>query len=157
MITNDSAFSEWYHYLFLAAWLVILMIGLKYYPEIDKKFRLKNSSANKSTLATSFLLSSFILGFIVFFMQAFFSEAQPATVITYFAYGIFIMLLMTNAYFCLSYYTAPGSIIRLILLSILIIIYFYSGLLGGLLMITVFSLVVIIYALIKFKHILTIK
>ena len=157
MITNESAFSEWYHYLFLALWLVILMIGLKYYPTIDKKFRLKNGSADKSTLATGFLLSSFILGFIIFFIQAFFADAKPTMVVTYIAYGTIVMLLLTNAYISIKNYVTPGSIIRLILLSIIIIIYFYSGLLGGLLMIAIFSLVVIVYVFIKFKNILTIK
>ncbi len=157
MTSNNSAFSEWYHYLFLAVWLVILMIGLKYYPEIDKKFHLKNGSSGKSTLAIGFLLSSFILGFVMFLLQTFFTDNKSVTAVTYVTYGMVVFLLFTNAYVCFKYYVAPGLIIRMILLSILIILYFYSGLLGGLLLIAIFSFVVIVYLFIKFKNILTIK
>jgi len=157
MITNGSAFSEWYHFLLLAVWLVVLMVGLKYYPKIEKTFILKTDFTNGSKLATGFLLFSFVFGFIIFFVQTFDTEAEQATTISYIIYGVIALLLLLNAFLCFKYYVKQSAALRMLLLSVLIVIYFFSGLLGGLLIISIFALVVIIYAFVKFKNILTIK
>ena len=157
MIADNAMFSEWYHYLFLAAGLIILLSGLKYFPKIDKKFRLKSGVANQSKRATGFMLTAFIIGFVMFFMQTFFTGVIPAHFVIYTGYGVFAAILLMNAYTCFKNYTSPGSVIRMIILSILIVIYFYSGLLGGLLIVAVLLLAILIYAFLKFKKILTIK
>ncbi len=157
MTSNNSAFSEWYHYLFLAVWLVVLMVGLKYYPKVEKTFTLKTGFANGSKIATGFFLFSFILGFVIFFIQTFDAEAEQATTITYIIYGVIALLLLLNAFLCFKYYVKMSAILRMLLLSVLIVVYFFSGLLGGLLIVSIFALVVIIYAFVKFKNILTIK
>ncbi len=157
MITDNTAFSEWYHYLLLATWLIVLMVGVKYYPKIEKNFTLKTNFTKGSKLAIGFLLASFILGFFIFLIQFFDNGAKQVTTINYIIYGMVAVLLLLNAFLSFKYYVTKSAIIRVLLLSVLIVIYFFSGLLGGLLIISIFALVVIIYAFVKFKNILTIK
>ena len=157
MITDNTAFSEWYHYLLLTAWIVVLMVGIKYYPNIEKNFTLKINFTKGSKLAIGFLLSSFILGFFAFFIEIFDYEAKQASAINYIIYVMVAVLLLLNAFLSFKYYVTKSAIIRVLLLSVLMVIYFFSGLLGGLLIISIFALVVVIYAFVKFKNILTIK
>ena len=72
-------------------------------------------------------------------------------------YGLITLLLSINAYVSFKFFVMPDAIYRLLVILILMIVYFYSGMLGGLLLIAIFALVVIIYALFRLKKTLTIR
>ena len=157
MTHDNTAFSEWYHYLLLALWLIILLAGLKFYPKLDQRFQLKKGFKSKGKAAAGLLTFSFVLGFVLLMFRVFAHNARIGNSSEIFAYGLIILLLLGNAYYCFQNYVMPGSVFRLILLSILIPVYFFTGLMSGLFVMAIISVIVIIYFLIRFKNILTIK
>ncbi len=157
MLTDSISFSEWYHYALLLLWLVILMAGLRYFPKIESLFKKKDTFSDANKSGVGLITSSFILGFVVFLIWTFAPDFGQSTVGYVFMYGLITLLLSINAYLSLKYYVMPDAIYRLLVILVLMIVYFYSGMLGGLLMIAIFALVIIIYAFIKFKKILTIR
>ncbi len=157
MLTDSISFSEWYHYALLLLWLVILMTGLKYFPKIEPLFKVKNTFSDANKYGVGLLAASFILGFVVFLIWTFAPDFGQSTVGYVFMYGLIILLLSINAYLSFKFFVMPDAIYRLLVILVLMIVYFYSGMLGGLLMIAVFALVVIIYVLLRLKKTLTIR
>jgi len=162
MIEN-TAFTEWYHYVFLLIWLLLLMLGLKYYPHVESFFKAKEGQVMGSKYGSYLLVSSFLLGIILFMLMVFKPkplEGHPPLswdMIKYSFYGIFILLMGLNIWFTIRNYKAKSKLIRSIVLSLLMLVYFYSGMLGGLMVIGITALFIIIYTFIKFKKILTIR
>lgn len=157
---ENSAFTEWYHYVLLFAWLVLLFVGLKYVKRIESFFK-PQEGFNKGEKYTAYLLSgSFILGLILFLSMTFQSEQQASSSKLYFTwaiYGIFFLYLMLNAVLTFRKYKPQSLLFRLILISFIMVIYFYSGVLGGLMVVAVLALIIVIYTFIKFKNILSLK
>lgn len=155
MFTDYLTFTEWYHYVLLLLWLVILFVGLKYFHEIENAFRLKNNFENGNNSAVGLLIASFVLGFAGFMILTFAPEVGKSQTTIFIFYGFIAILFLLNVFFCFRYYLLQSAIIRLLLISLLMLVYFYSGLLGGLFLIAVFALFVIVFTFIKFKKILT--
>ncbi|NOX84849.1 MAG: hypothetical protein GXO86_02615 [Chlorobi bacterium] len=157
MPETDFAFSEWYHFALLLLWLAVLFGGLFFFNKIEKLFRLKDDFSDGSKIAVGLLLTSFIFGFVVFLVLTFSAETAHSKTAIILFYGLAFLLLLLNAFTCFRNYLLQSAIIRFLLLSALMLVYFYSGLLGGLLVIALFALAVIVFALLKTKKILTIK
>jgi len=157
MFTDYLNFTEWYHYALLLLWLVILFVGLKYFYKIEDAFKLKSNFENGNNSAVGLLIASFVLGFAAFMIGAFAPETGQSQTANIIFFGSAVLLLLLNAFICFKYYLRQSAIIRLLLISLLMIVYFYSGMLGGLFLIAIFALVVIVFALIKLKNILTIR
>ena len=157
MFTDYLTFTEWYHYALLLVWLLILLVGVKYYYKIENAFKLKSNFENGNKYAVGLLITSFILGFLAFLIWAFATEMGQSLTADIIFYGFVILLFLLNAFICFRNYITQSAIIRFLLISVLMIVYFYSGMLGGLFLIAVFALVVIVFALVKLKNVLTIK
>ncbi len=157
MLIDYLTFTEWYHYALLLLWLIILLVGLKYFDKIEEAFKLKSNFENGNNSAVGLLIASFVLGFAAFMIGAFAPETGQSQTANIIFFGSAVLLLLLNAFICFKYYLRQSAIIRLTLISILMLVYFYSGMLGGLLLIAVFALVAIVFAFVKFKNILTIK
>jgi len=157
MFTDYLTFTEWYHYALLLLWFGVLFLGLKYFYIIEQAFKLKDDFSDGNKYAVGLLLTSFILGFMAFLIGIFAPEAGQSKTSDVIFYGFVMLLFLLNAFICFKYYLRRSAIIRLLLISLLMIVYFYSGMLGGLFLIAVFALVAIVFALIKLKNILTIK
>ena len=157
MFSGLTDFTEWYHYAFLLLWLIVLLAGLKYFHKLESLFKLKDSSAGGSNSGTGLLTGSFILGFIMFLIWTIVPDFGQSTFGYFILYGFIFLLFAINAYTSFKHYIIPGAIYRFLIVSVLMIIYFYSGMLGGLFLISVFALVVIVYALFRLKKTLTIR
>jgi len=132
MFTDYLTFTEWYHYALLLVWLLILLVGVKYYYKIENAFKLKSNFENGNKYAVGLLITSFILGFLAFLIWAFATEMGQSLTADIIFYGFVILLFLLNAFICFKYYLTLSAIIRLLLISVLMIVYFYSGMLGGL-------------------------
>ncbi len=157
MFLDSMGFTEWYHYALLLLWLIMLMAGLKYFPKIESSFEVKNAFSDGNKYGVGLLTASFVLGFVVFLIWTFSPDFGQSTAGYVFMYGLITLLLSINAYVSFKFFVMPDAIYRLLLILILMIVYFYSGMLGGLLLIAIFALVVIIYALFRLKKTLTIR
>ena len=160
---TDSLFSEWYHYAILALWLIILVFGIKYYALLENRFKVKRDFTSGTAYGKNLLIISFLIGLLMVIIFTF----KPASMETpsenywqfskYFFYGIFILLLLYNAYISVQHYQQKSGILRLISLSLLMMVYFYSGMLGGMIIFAISVMIILIFALIKLKKILTIR
>jgi hypothetical protein len=157
MFLDSTGFTEWYHYALLLLWLIMLMAGLKYFPKIESSFKVKNAFSDGNKYGVGLLTASFILGFVVFLIWTFTPDFGQSTVGYVIMYGLITLLLSINAYVSFKFFVMPDAIYRLLVILILMIVYFYSGMLGGLLLIAIFASVVIIYALFRLKKTLTIR
>jgi len=162
-LIENSAFTEWYHYAILLIWLILLMVVLKYYHLIESLFKAKEGHDKGQKYGVSLLFSSFIIG-ILLFMTMIFKPAQLEegsilywNIAKYFFYGLFFLLIGLNTMYTIQSYESKSILLRLIILTILMVLYFYSGMLGGLFIIALAALFIIIYTFIKFKKILSIK
>lgn len=156
MLADYLTFSEWYHYLLLFLWLLALLFGLKYFHKIENAFKLKTDFEFGNQYAIGFLLAFFCLGFLVFLTGTFAPEMGQSKTWVFIFYGFVSLLVIGNTFICFKYYETQSAIIRLLLLSLLMLVFFYSGLLGGLLMLAIFALAIIIFTFVKFKNILKI-
>ena len=77
--------------------------------------------------------------------------------VLYILAGIFLLLVGYNIFISFTNYIGKSRIIRSIIQTIILIIYFYSGMLSALMLLFTLAIIIIIYFFIKFKHILTIK
>jgi len=161
-LLENSAFTEWYHYLLLFIWLILLMVGFKFYHLIESMFQAKEGHHKGQRYGVSLLISSFIIG-ILLFMVMVFKPAQVEegsvtywTIAKYFFYGLFFLLVGLNTIYTIRSYESRSILLRLTVLTILMLIYFYSGMLGGLMVIAFAALIIVIYTFIKFKNILKI-
>lgn len=161
-LIESTAFTEWYHYALLLLWLILLFVGLKYFQTIESLFKPKDDFVKGKKYAVNFLLFSFVLGILSFAIMVF----KPAemkgqlelvwNISKYLMYGIFLSLMVWNAYICMRNYQQKSITSRTLVISLLMILYFYSGMLGGLIFIAFAGLIIIIYTFIKFKKILKI-
>jgi len=155
--------TEWYHYVLLFLWLVMLAIGIKYFHLIESHFKPKNEFSKGEVYGKILLSISFIIGLFMFLAWMFKPPQVDAhsdinwNYIEYGFYGLFLFLLIINAAISIKNYTSKSGIIRLIIMSIFMLVYFYSGMLGGLMVVATFTLFIIIFALIKLKKTLTIR
>lgn len=164
MIFSDYlSFSEWYHYVLLFVWLIFLLLGLKYYTYIENLFKPKTEFDNGKKYGVNLLLASFIIGFIIFLLMTFSpakidNEANGMSEYLRFGFfGLFVILILFNGIITIRNYQPKSIVTRIIVTSFLMFIYLFSGVLGGLLMSAIITLIVIIYALIKLKKILTLR
>ena len=161
--TDFISFTEWYHYAILFLWLVLLLTGVKYFKLLESNFKPKNDFKLGEKYGISLLISSFVIGLLLVLVFAF----KPAQIseqselnwdyAKYILYGLFILIVALNAFVSIKNYETKSGVVRLIIMTILMILYFYTGMLGGLLIIATFVLFFLIYMIIKFKKILTIK
>ena len=158
----ENTLTEWYHYLILLLWLIVLAIGVINYPKFEKYFSIKkgynNQKLGKTLLIISFLLGLFmVLGKVI--QPAELKEATSSTWnnILYIFPGIFLLLVCYNIYISFTDYIGKSRIIRSIIQTLILVIYFYSGMLSALMLLFTFAIIVIIYFFIKFKHILSIQ
>jgi|GEM_PF-1499946 len=162
-LTNYFSLTEWWHYVILLLWIFLLLIGIKYYPNIETLFKKKDESYDGKRSGQSMLIASFSTGLAMVILWMF----KPANIsaaaelnwsyVEIAFYGLIVLLLLVNAIVSVLNYTAKSGLIRLIVLSIFMLVYFYTGMFGGLLILSVFVLVVVIYFLVKFKNILKIR
>ncbi len=162
-VANFLTFSEWYHYLLLFLWSVMLLTGIKYFSLFESNFKIKNNFSNGEKNGKVMLITSFVIGLLLVLIFTF-KPAQASLqselswdYSKYGLYGLFIIMLVVNAIISIRNYEIRSGVIRLLLMTIFMFLYFYTGMLGGLLVIATFALFMLIYAIIKFKHILTIK
>jgi len=157
LITDNFNSSDWTFYLLLFLWIVVLWLGLKYFHKIENLFKLKDDFQNGNKTAVGLLLASFIFGFITYLIWVLAPDFGQSKTLEFIVYPILFLVLLGHIFICFRYYKIPSAILRLLLIVALMIVYFYSGMLGGLLMIAVFGLVIIVFAIVKLKNILTIK
>ena len=140
-------FSEWYHYIFIVLWIVVLFFGLKYFYKIEKLFKLKDDFKSGNKVAVGLLITSFIFGFIIYLIWVLapeFGQSKTATIVVN---SLIVLIFLLNVFVCFKNYKIVSALLRFLLISILMLVYFYSAWLSGLLLIGVFSLVVIFYTL----------
>ena len=156
-------FTEWYHYLLLFLWLVMLGIGIKYFHLLESHFKPKSNFTKGVNYGRNVLSISFIIGLIMFLIWMFkpaHADAQSSVNWIYVEYGfyiLFLIVLIINSVVSVKNYMPTSGIARLIIMTVLMFLYFYSGMLGGLMVIASFALFIIIFALIKLKKTLTIQ
>lgn len=159
----DLLFSEWYHYVFLLIWIIILFVGIKYYPLLEQRFKLKKSFSSGSAYGKNLLISSFSLGLLLVVVFTFKPANPSETAINYGLYfkyafyAIFIFLLLFNTIVSVQHYEQQSGLIRMVILSLLMIIYFYSGMLGGMILFVIMAIIILIIAFIKLRKILRLK
>jgi len=156
LITDSLSFSDWTFYLLLFLWMVVLFVGLKYFHKIENLFRLKDDFQNGNKTAVGLLLVSFVFGFIIYLIWVLAPEFGQSKTAEFIIYPIILLVFLWHVFICFKHYKTGSAIFRLLLIAILMIVYFYSGWLGGLLMIAVFSLAIVVFAIVKLKKILTI-
>lgn len=153
-------FTEWYHYAFLFIWLLLLFAGLKYFDAIESFFEAREDFHKGRKYSVYLLLGSFCLGVSLFLVKVFqpTDQTNPThSFIEYSIIAIFLLLLSFSIVLAIKKYKPKSLPLRLIGMTLLMLVYFYSGILGGLLVVAVLALIFIIYVFIKFKNILTIK
>ncbi|RLD42912.1 MAG: hypothetical protein DRI89_06035 [Bacteroidetes bacterium] len=149
-------FSDWTFYLLLFLWIVVLWFGLKYFYKIEKLFKLKDDFQNGSKTAVGLLQGSFIFGFIIYLIWVLAPDFGQSKTLEFIIYSGILLVFLWHVFISFKHYKMPGAILRMMLISVLMIVYFYSGWVGGLLMIAVFAVAIIVFALFKLKKILTI-
>jgi len=152
-------FTEGYHYALLFLWLVMLAIGVKYFRLLEFYFKPKIGFDAGESYGQKTLIVSFALGFLMFLFGMFkpFQGVINYDYVEYIFYGLFILLLALNVIVSISNYISKSGIIRVVTMSALMLLYFYSGMLGGLMVVAIFVLFIIIYALLRSKKTLTIR
>ncbi len=164
MNLNDYvSFNEWWHYLILMLWIILLLFLLRYFKDLESFFKTKDEKTSMSKQGRNFLIISFVLGIamvLVWMLKPAHLTEQNSRLwwwIQIGFYAAFLILIAINAMWSIKNYTSKSSISRIILMSLLMVIYFYTGMFGGLFVMALFALAVIIYFIIKFKKILSIK
>ncbi len=156
-------FSEWYHYALLFLWLLMLVISIKYFYLFESHFTTNSGFSKGESYGKKLLSISFIIGLLMFLVWMFKSGQLDAKssinwdYVEYGFYGLFLFMLMINAVISIKNYASTSGITRLIIMTIFMLVYFYSGMLGGLMVLATFALFIIIFALIKLKKTLTIR
>lgn len=162
IVTDYLTFTEWYHYALLFLWLVMLFIGIKYFSLFESHFKPRDGFAKGENYGKGLLSASFVIGLLMILVFTFKPAQSVQSEVSwdyaeYIFYGLFILLLAFNAFVSIRYYFSPGGIVRMALMSVLMLLYFYSGMLGGLMVIAVVVLFILIFAVVKLKKIMTIR
>ena len=150
------SFSQWYHYLFLLVWMILLAFGLKYFKLIEDLFNPKDNFSNGLKFTKTLLLLSFLTGVsmvVVYMFKPANIDAQSETLWTYIKYSfyiIFIIFFIVNMIISFAKYHPYSNYIRMLVTSLLLLIYFYSGMFGGLIIVGIAALLLLLYVLAKF-------
>ncbi len=161
--SNLMSMTEWYHYLILFVWIIILFLGIKYYEKVETIFKPKTGFEKGNAWGSWMLLISFLLGTIMvtawFFKPAQLSPDSESywQIAEYTFYVVFVVLLLINAYISFSNYKPNSGVIRILILTPVMILYFYTGMFSGLLIQSIVLLIFVIYVFKNFKKILTIR
>ena len=147
----------WFFYLLLLLWIVVLFIGLKNFDKVESAFKLKDDFKNGNKTATGLLLASFIFGFVIYLIWVLAPDFGQSKTLKFIVYSAIALVFLWHTFICFKHYKTQSAILRWLFILVLMVVYFYSGWLGGLLMIAVFALAVIIFALVKLKNVLKIK
>jgi len=141
----------------------MLFTGIKYFYLFESHFKPKDNFDKGDKYGKNLLISSFVIGLLLVIIFTF----KPAQMsehselnwdyAKYSLYGLFIILLVINAFVSIKKYELKSGLTRLLLLSFLMVLYFYTGMLGGLFVIATFAMFILIFAIVKFKNVLTIK
>lgn len=163
LISDFLSFSEWYHFVMLFVWLIFLLVGLKYFAHIENLFKPKTEFDNGVKYGINLLIASFIIGFIIFLIMT----LSPARLeneaigiskyLRFGLFGLFVVLIFINGIISVRNYQPKSIVPRILIISFLMSLYFFSGVLGGLFLTAILALIIIIYALIKLKKTLTIR
>ena len=151
-------FSEWYHYALLFLWLLLLFYGLSKFYLIETLFKPMGDFQQDEVHGKKLLMTSFALGIFLFLTMTF----TPARFevnresIKYGFYFIFLLFLIYNAWVSIRYYKPKSRALRSLLMTFLMVLFFYSGMLGGLMVISFVALFIVIYAFVKLRKTLTI-
>jgi len=162
LFTDYLSFTEWYHYALLFLWIVMLFIGIKYFHLLESHFKPKDGFDNGEDYGKNLLISSFIIGALMVLIFIFKPAEMSAsselnwTYAKYLIYTLFVIMLGINAWVSIKKYQSNSNIFRFLIMSSLMILYFYTGMLGGLLILATFVLFILIYAIFKLKNKLTI-
>lgn len=163
IFTNFLSFTEWYHYAILFSWIIMLFTGIKYFHLLESYFKPKDGFDKGEKYGKNILVISFVIGVLMVIIFTFkpvdlsTSSELNWTYSKYLIYISFILLLVINAFVSIQNYKSKSNIFRLVIMSFLMILYFYTGMLGGLLILATFVLFILIYALFKLKNTLSIK
>jgi len=162
MINTDFleilSFTEWYHYAILFLWLVLLFYGLSKFYLVETLFKSRKDFEQDEVHGKKLLISSFLLGILMFLTITFIPTRFEINreYIKYAFYFIFLLLLVYNASVSIRFYKPESRAFRSLLMTFLMVLYFYSGMLGGLMVISFIALFIIIYAFVKLRKTLTI-
>lgn len=140
-------FSDWYFYIFIVLWMVVLFLGLRYFYKIEKLFKLKDDFKSGSKVAVSLMITSFIFGFLIYLIWVLVPGFGQSITLEFIFYTVILLLLLWHVFVCFTHYETLSAIIRMFLIPVLMVVYFYSAWFSGLLLIGIFSLVVIYYTL----------
>jgi len=153
------SFTECYHYALLFLWLLLLFYGLSKFYLIETLFKPIKEFQQDEAHGKKLLMTSFGLGIFLFLAMTFIPmQSEPnREYIKYGFYFILFLLIVYNSIVSIRYYKPESRAFRSLLMTTLMILYFYSGMLGGLLLIALVSLFILIYAIVKFKNILKIN
>lgn len=163
LLTDHFNFSLWWHYALLLLWILILFAGIKFYNKIESLFEKKDKGYDGNRSGKSMLILSFVTGLIMVVVWMFKpAELDQASTLQWnyielAFYGLIVILILLNLIISLMSYKLNSGILRIIILTTLMLIYFYTGMFGGLLILSVFAIVVVLYFLLKFVNILKIK
>ena len=152
------SFTEWYHYAILFLWLLLLFYGLNYFYLIETLFKPKEEFQQDEVHGKKLLMTSFALGIFLFLAMTFIPARFEINreFIKYGFYFIFLLLIIYNATVSIRYYKPQSRAMRSIIMTFLMLVYFYSGMLGGLMVIAFVALFIVIYAFVKLRKTLTI-
>ncbi|NOY50913.1 MAG: hypothetical protein GXO88_10180 [Chlorobi bacterium] len=162
IILEFLAFTEWYHYAILFLWLIILFFGFRYMSDFEKCFTVEANVPKNTVISKNLVAASFLIGLLMV-ISAWLIPAQSVNyqyyinIIKYGSFGIIIILIIYNFIVSLKSHKKNSGIAHGILLSLIMLIYFFSGMFSGLLIAATFALALIIYALIKLYKTLKIK
>jgi len=158
IVLEILSFTEWYHYAILFLWLLLLFYGLSKFYLIETLFKSKKDFEQDEVHGKKLLISSFLLGILMFLTLTFIPARFEINreYVKYGFYFIFLLLLVYNATVSIRFYQPKSRALRSILMTFLMVVYFYSGMLGGLMVIAFFALFIILYAFGKFRKTLTI-
>ena len=151
-------FSEWYHYVILFLWLLLLFYGLSKFYLIETLFKPMGDFQQDEVHGKKLLMTSFALGIFLFLAMTFIPARFEINreFIKYGFYFIFLLLIIYNATVSIRYYKPQSRAMRSIIMTFLMLVYFYSGMLGGLMVIAFVALFIVIYAFVKLRKTLTI-
>lgn len=157
------SFTEWYHYAILFLWLILLFFGMKNSNKIESLFKPKEEFSKNVIEVKYLLITSFTLGVLMVLIWMFKPQEISPKIQMYWNYArigfyfVFILFMFINALISIRNYDLRNAIFRILLVSFLMIIYFFSGMFGGLMLIAFSALILLIYFFNKFKNILKLK
>ena len=108
--TDFLTFTEWYHYVLLFLWLIMLFTGIKYFYLLESHFKPKYDFDKGDKYGKNLLISSFVIGLLLVIIFTFkptqLNEQSELNwdYINYGLYSLFILLLALNAFVSIRNY-----------------------------------------------------